>query len=99
LGHRKILALFLVDPNLHVTSTSSVPPQRQDWWSEKVHEGGGFGGLSEDLQEKVISYMDFPLNMDYARASRLELMEERKTFETGATRSFLKSVEFSLCEH
>jgi Protein of unknown function (DUF4246) len=50
-GHCKILALFLVDPNLHVIPTSSVPPQRQDWWNDKVYEGGGFGGLNEDLQE------------------------------------------------
>jgi Protein of unknown function (DUF4246) len=98
-GHRKILALFLVDPNLHVISTSSIPPQRQDWWSDKVYEGGGFGGLNEDLQERVVSMMDFPLSMDQALASRLELMEERTTFETGATTNFLQSVEFSLCEH
>ncbi|KAJ2933516.1 hypothetical protein H1R20_g3587, partial [Candolleomyces eurysporus] len=31
-GHRKILALFLVDPNLRVISTADVPCQRQDWW-------------------------------------------------------------------
>jgi hypothetical protein len=42
--------------------------------------------------------MDFP-SMDQALASRLELMEERTTFETGATTNFLQSVKFSLCEH
>ncbi|RXW11956.1 hypothetical protein EST38_g13899 [Candolleomyces aberdarensis] len=31
-GHRKILALFLVDPNVRVISTADVPCQRQDWW-------------------------------------------------------------------
>ena len=31
-GHRKILALFLVDPNVRVLSTAHVPPQRLDWF-------------------------------------------------------------------
>jgi hypothetical protein len=43
--------------------------------------------------------MDFPLRTDLALASRLELMEERKMFENGNTSNFLRSVEFSLCEH
>ncbi|KAF8972573.1 hypothetical protein BDZ97DRAFT_1913065 [Flammula alnicola] len=33
-GHRKIVALFLVDPNIKVISTAHVPCQRQDWWWE-----------------------------------------------------------------
>ncbi|KAF8960406.1 hypothetical protein BDZ97DRAFT_2077483 [Flammula alnicola] len=33
-GHRKIVALFLVDPNIKVISTAHVPCQRQDWWQE-----------------------------------------------------------------
>ncbi|KAF8971372.1 hypothetical protein BDZ97DRAFT_1237314 [Flammula alnicola] len=33
-GHRKIVALFLVDPNIKVISTRHVPCQRQDWWWE-----------------------------------------------------------------
>lgn len=34
-GHRKILAFFLVDPNMRIISTANVPPQREDWWKEK----------------------------------------------------------------
>lgn len=30
-GHRKILALFLVDPNIRIISTAHVPSQRRDW--------------------------------------------------------------------
>ncbi|GAA97644.1 uncharacterized protein L969DRAFT_94785 [Mixia osmundae IAM 14324] len=30
-GHRKILALFLVDPTNRILSTSDVPPMRHDW--------------------------------------------------------------------
>lgn len=32
-GHRKILALFLVDPAIPVISTANVPPQQQEWWA------------------------------------------------------------------
>ncbi|KAL2884088.1 hypothetical protein SGCOL_000025 [Colletotrichum sp. CLE4] len=31
-GHRKIVALFLVDPAIPVISTSNVPPQQKHWW-------------------------------------------------------------------
>ncbi|CAE6521604.1 unnamed protein product [Rhizoctonia solani] len=30
-GHRKIVALFLVDPAIHRPSTTTVPPQQADW--------------------------------------------------------------------
>ena len=35
-GHRKIVALFLVDPNIKIISTAHVPCQQQEWWWEKV---------------------------------------------------------------
>lgn len=31
-GHRKAVALFLVDPNVKIISTANVPCERQDWW-------------------------------------------------------------------
>ncbi|KAJ6184217.1 hypothetical protein N7519_005518 [Penicillium mononematosum] len=34
-GHRKILALFLVDPNLRIISSANVPPQDELWWKRK----------------------------------------------------------------
>lgn len=37
-GHRKIVALFLVDPNIKVISTAHVPCQRIDWWIEATLE-------------------------------------------------------------
>ncbi|KAF9530898.1 hypothetical protein CPB83DRAFT_762281 [Crepidotus variabilis] len=33
-GHRKTLALFLVDPYIEVLRTAKIPPQRVDWWAE-----------------------------------------------------------------
>ncbi|KAG5633649.1 hypothetical protein DXG03_006869, partial [Asterophora parasitica] len=33
-GHRKIVALFLVDPNIRIISTANVPCQQREWWAE-----------------------------------------------------------------
>jgi Protein of unknown function (DUF4246) len=96
-GYRKILAIFLVDPNLHIISTASVPPQRRDWWSDKVG-ANGIGGLSTDLRDKVVNMLDFPLTMERAKKLQLELMAERMSFEEKTSKSF-RSVKFSLCEH
>ncbi|KDR70062.1 hypothetical protein GALMADRAFT_255445 [Galerina marginata CBS 339.88] len=45
-GHLKILALFLVDPNMKIISTANVPCQQQDWWWEATQ--------SLQLQDKQI---------------------------------------------
>jgi hypothetical protein len=44
-GHRKILALFLVDPHRRIISSANVPPQRGDWCEGK---GAAHGGMSMD---------------------------------------------------
>jgi Protein of unknown function (DUF4246) len=97
-GHRKILALFLVDPNLHIISTASVPPQRRDWFLDQVVMNGGIGGLTGDLLASIVGTIDFPLSMEQAHAFRLELMEERKSFEISNSTA-LESIVISLCEH
>ncbi|KAF2106544.1 hypothetical protein BDV96DRAFT_507694 [Lophiotrema nucula] len=35
-GHRRFIALWLVDPNIRVISTANVPPQQMDWWLDAV---------------------------------------------------------------
>ncbi|KAJ4292425.1 hypothetical protein N0V90_009087 [Kalmusia sp. IMI 367209] len=35
-GHRRFIALWLVDPHLRIISTANVPPQQQDWWLDSV---------------------------------------------------------------
>jgi hypothetical protein len=98
-GHRKILALFLVDPNIRVISTAHVPAQRRDWWERIVPWNNILGRLPAELQIQVASQIDdFPLSMEEAKKLRLELMAER----TGFVRQFNDKLErstFSLCEH
>ncbi|KAJ4135298.1 hypothetical protein NW768_004922 [Fusarium equiseti] len=33
-GHRRFIALWLVDPHTRIINTGNVPPQQQDWWME-----------------------------------------------------------------
>ncbi|KAF2677947.1 hypothetical protein K458DRAFT_446684 [Lentithecium fluviatile CBS 122367] len=35
-GHRRFIALWLVDPTRRIISTANVPPQQQKWWLESV---------------------------------------------------------------
>ncbi|KAF9530887.1 hypothetical protein CPB83DRAFT_787442 [Crepidotus variabilis] len=108
-GHRKILALFLVDPHFRILSTANVPPQQKDWWRERVMRDAATatGGVSKslnrlppELRRLVFDNVqeDFPIGLDEAKAIREELMEERKVYHLSQDKIF-KSNEFSLCEH
>lgn len=100
-GHRKILALFLIDPNRRIISTANVPPQQRDWWRDAVAgtPGHSFGKLPVELQRHICDFVEeFPISLDEAKEIRLELMEERKRFVVDQGTAF-ESLEFSLCEH
>ena len=97
-GHRKILALFLVDPNIKIISSANVPCQRKDWWREEI--GGGFDTvLPRELGDLVFGAVeDFPIGMEEAKEIRLQLMEERKASISDQDQQFEEDI-FSLCEH
>ncbi|KAK6347382.1 hypothetical protein TWF718_005221 [Orbilia javanica] len=100
-GHRKILALFLVDPHTRVLSTANVPPQRKDWWEEVLNADSGkrLNGLPQELRDMIVdSVDDFPIDMETAKKIRVELMEERKTYVENQNEQ-LEDNTFSLCEH
>lgn len=103
-GHRKILALFLVDPGLRIISSTNVPPQQREWWSEEIAKsfartGTKLGKLSAELKEKVFeSVEDFPIGMEEAKKIRERLMEERKRYVVDQEAAF-ENETFSLCEH
>ncbi|KAJ5937909.1 hypothetical protein N7454_004251 [Penicillium verhagenii] len=101
-GHRKILALFLVDPHIKIISTANVPPQQEDWGKEK-----------EDLTQELLSkrlpvelgnmvcdegLLQPLMTMEEAKKFRLELMEERAVDSQVQNDTFEK-YSFSLCEH
>lgn len=107
-GHRKILALFLVDPFLRVPSTANVPPQQMDWWRDLV-ECGLDRGAAKNLPREVVEGIvesgaaagdgkGLPIELEEAKKIRLELMEERKMFVRDVDRRF-EMESFSFCEH
>lgn len=66
-GHRRFLALWLVDPQYRVCSTRNVPPQQEHWWRD---------GLAHSDDEGLMS-------LEEAKRLRLDLMAERtKAVET-----------------
>ncbi|KAG9031225.1 hypothetical protein FS837_003028 [Tulasnella sp. UAMH 9824] len=85
-GHRKIVALFLVDPENRIPSTSDIAPQQSHWVSESI-----FPALAKDshrmktplpveLVDMVADQVDNVMTLEEAKAYRLELMDERTAF-------------------
>ncbi|RDB28808.1 hypothetical protein Hypma_014802 [Hypsizygus marmoreus] len=99
-GHRKILALFLVDPGIRIISTANVPCQQREWWTEVIqHEHSSISALPVELQDHIFEDIeDFPINLEEAKKLREKLMEERKHYVVEQDDAF-KWHEFSLCEH
>jgi hypothetical protein len=98
-GHRKIIALFLVDPNIKIISTANVPCQQRDWWGKTVVTLA-LGKLPVELQDRIVqSVEEFPLSLAKAKQFREELMEERKKYVLGYQTRFFQEVTISLCEH
>ncbi|TQW11586.1 WD40 repeat 2 [Cordyceps javanica] len=82
-GHRKILALFLVDPKIPVISTACVPPQQAHWWAKRDDDDAPNG---------------WPISLEEAQKTRLELMDERTTMD-GAADEALREDQWNFCEH
>lgn len=83
-GHRKILALFPVDPFQRIISTANVPPQQREWWAEAV-DGleGKLGELPPELRHQVMTEVGgFPISLEEAKKVRDELMDERRALVT-----------------
>lgn len=99
-GHRRILALFLVDPHRAIISTSNVPCQQKDWWRDQIRNIGPLGQMPPEITDHIISLTDgFPVSLEVAKEQRLELMEERKNFVATHQEGFESTNTFSLCEH
>lgn len=50
-GHRRFIALWLVDPKMRIISTANVPPQQADWWAERA-----FGVAAGEIKEALASF-------------------------------------------
>ncbi|KAF8601412.1 hypothetical protein BDV93DRAFT_495814 [Ceratobasidium sp. AG-I] len=98
-GHRKILALFLVDPAFRKPSTTTVPPQQQDW---RLKAMAANSVLKERFAPEIINLIDSlgdgTMSKKEAEEYRLELMDERTAFVKENDEKFF-TVAFSMCEH
>ena len=101
-GHRKILALFLVDPHVRIISTANVPPQRVDWGKEKCDLVQGLlsSWLPIEMQQIILreGALEPLMTMEEAKELRLELMKERSAKSQVQNEHFEHGV-FGLCEH
>ncbi|KAF4887029.1 hypothetical protein CGCF415_v014998 [Colletotrichum fructicola] len=97
-GHRKILALFLVDPAIEIVSTSNVPPQQKHWWLGTTGLDGGKGVLPAELGELVADEVEWPMGLAEAKEVRLKVMRER-TWLKEEEEERLEDVTWNFCEH
>lgn len=93
-GHRKIVALFLVDPETPVISTANVPPQQLHWSNTEAISGR----LPPELAEIVYAQVGCPYSLEEAKKLREELIEERKALDVSADKC-VTNRDWSFCEH
>ncbi|KAG9027586.1 hypothetical protein FS837_004221, partial [Tulasnella sp. UAMH 9824] len=85
-GHRKIVALFLVDPENRIPSTSDIPPQQSHWTREAVFEALVNNNhriktpLPVELADMVMDQVDNVMTLEEAKAYREQLLKERTKF-------------------
>ncbi|KAK0444497.1 hypothetical protein EV421DRAFT_1801323 [Armillaria borealis] len=103
-GYRKIVALFLVDPELKNPrpSTTTVPPQGRDWWFQELlglaEEGNNrLGLLPTELLGLIVDFMDLMTRKE-AEEVRLQLMDERTVFIRENSENMFDT-PFNMCEH
>jgi Protein of unknown function (DUF4246) len=95
-GYRKILVFFLVDPGISIISTLHVPPQQKSWLEDILFDL--FKIFPREIIKVIVSFMDWPMDLEAAKCHCEGLMKERKFFiQENNTRYFERP--FSLCEH
>ncbi|KAJ7747680.1 hypothetical protein DFH07DRAFT_747657, partial [Mycena maculata] len=104
-GHRKILAIFLIDPTKDpIASATDIPPQQAEWGAEAFEAAcdtpnSVLASLPQELRDAVKGQLPSTLIMlKDAEAYRLKLMKERTTFVQEHTHVAYGNT-FNMCEH
>lgn len=98
-GHRKIVALFLVDPYVRIPSTAHVPPQQKSWWQRMLYRIDRVADLPPEVAEGIVDAPDsLPISLEEAKRIREELMDERRLFVADVETRYQQE-QFSFCEH
>ncbi|KAF8192397.1 hypothetical protein K438DRAFT_1762395 [Mycena galopus ATCC 62051] len=104
-GHRKILAIFLVDPTIDpIVSATDIPPQQAEWATDALEEAladptSNLAKLPRELADMVKERLPTTLvTLEEAKEYRLRLMKERTVFETDHS-LIAYNQTFNMCEH
>jgi hypothetical protein len=80
-GHRRVLVIWLVDPEYRVVSTSNVPPQQKDLYLKGLEKTDPEGNLHSQLANTANrDTADGLMDLEEAKRFRMELMDERMVF-------------------
>ncbi|KAJ6510580.1 hypothetical protein C8R45DRAFT_964560 [Mycena sanguinolenta] len=103
-GHRKILAVFLVDPTQdRIVSATDIPSQQADWagvaFDEACNEPSSrLGVLPQELCDLVKdNFPETVMGLKEAEAYRLKLMKERTASVVEHAHEYVQT--FNMCEH
>ncbi|KAG8944905.1 hypothetical protein FRC04_001345 [Tulasnella sp. 424] len=82
-GHRKIVALLLLDPEHPRFSTTDIPPQQAEWYDvamQQAPETSLFRKLPAEIMKQTTRQLPYLMTLEEAEKYRLELMDERTAF-------------------
>ncbi|KDQ18862.1 hypothetical protein BOTBODRAFT_477667 [Botryobasidium botryosum FD-172 SS1] len=77
MGHRKIVALFLIDPTRKILSTTDVPPQRREDYCDLLKKAPAMRKLPAEIILLICEQVEEGFTGKEAEQFRLELMAER----------------------
>uniref|UniRef100_A0A0G4HK74 DUF4246 domain-containing protein n=1 Tax=Chromera velia CCMP2878 TaxID=1169474 RepID=A0A0G4HK74_9ALVE len=100
-GRRQMVVFFLVDPELPVLSSSTVPPQQSSWFGRAMRERGLLKKLGERIAKVLLDgnkHLSEPMSLSEAKEWRSVLMKERK-FVVNQAMDQIFERPCSLCEH
>ncbi|KIO30482.1 hypothetical protein M407DRAFT_69195, partial [Tulasnella calospora MUT 4182] len=100
-GHRKIVALFLLDPEHPRFSTTDIPPQQAEWYEVAMQQAPKtslFHKLPAEIMKETTRQLPNLMTLDEAQKYRLELMDERTAFVETQDENYFAS-DFNFCEH
>ncbi|KAH8831228.1 hypothetical protein DL96DRAFT_1777437 [Flagelloscypha sp. PMI_526] len=103
-GHRKIVALFLVDPTEPIVSATKILPQQREWFREAIHASptspchDRFTALPSEIKDIIIDKINNLISLEEAKDERAELMKERSAFVTTFDDQVV-NIGYNMCEH
>ncbi|KAM5356788.1 hypothetical protein ACJ41O_003434 [Fusarium nematophilum] len=73
-GHRRFIALWLIDPHRRIISTANVPPRQMDWWTDKFGSGESQGQAGAKSSQRYAA-----LSHCWGESATLKLLSGNKS--------------------